>query len=209
MSYWTYITGVITVSPMGRTQPEKRYILDTVLAHLPAVTGSEQNMRVHVVQKSGTNASSSCNEFSEPLWFRKDADCDGWMRTQDEYFLVLEGELRDRMYEETFKELNKWLNRLAKRVGIDDILVRLDGCSAKDGNQKTWLFDDAEAYGNMKEWPSWCEKESGGEPAWAEYLMWDRAKGMDYPMMLAYKYYNDPENDAEVERRMAYDRGEE
>ena len=25
MSYWTYINGTITVRPMGRTQPEKRY----------------------------------------------------------------------------------------------------------------------------------------------------------------------------------------
>lgn len=41
MSWWTYINGSIVVYPMGRTQPEKKYILDTVLAHLPLVTGSE------------------------------------------------------------------------------------------------------------------------------------------------------------------------
>ena len=29
MSSWTYINGTITVSPIGRTQPEKKYILDT------------------------------------------------------------------------------------------------------------------------------------------------------------------------------------
>ena len=52
MSYWTYITGVIEVCPMGRTQPEKRYILDTVLEHLPKVTGSERNMSIHIVQKA-------------------------------------------------------------------------------------------------------------------------------------------------------------
>lgn len=203
MSYWTYVTGVITVSPLGRTQPEKRYILDTVLAHLPVVTGSEKNMRSHVIQKSGTNGSSGCNEFGESLWFRRDADCDGWMRTQDEYFLVLEGDLRDRMYEDTFKELNKWINRLAKRVEIHDILVRLDGYSMNDGKTKSWVFNDAKAYGDMMELPSWC-KQSGGELAWAEYLMWDSARNMDYPMKLAYKYYDDPENDAEVRRRMAY-----
>lgn len=28
MSNWTYINGTITVRPMGRTQPEKRYILE-------------------------------------------------------------------------------------------------------------------------------------------------------------------------------------
>ena len=43
MSWWTYINGTITVSPMGRTQAEKRYILETVLDHLPLVTGSERD----------------------------------------------------------------------------------------------------------------------------------------------------------------------
>ena len=39
MSWWTYIHGTIVVSPTGRTQAEKRYVLDTVLDHLPRVTG--------------------------------------------------------------------------------------------------------------------------------------------------------------------------
>ena len=65
-------------------------------------------------------------------------------------------------------------------------------------------FCDVEPYTKMSEWPSWCEKESGGEPAWAEYLMWESAKGTRYPMKLEYKYYNNPENDAEYERRVAY-----
>ena len=55
MSYWTYIRGVIDVKPMGRTQHEKRYILDTILEHLPEVTGSERNMHVNVIQKDGYN----------------------------------------------------------------------------------------------------------------------------------------------------------
>ena len=51
MSYWTYVNGNIIVSPMGRTQAEKRYILETVLDHLPLVTGSEKNMNVYIIQK--------------------------------------------------------------------------------------------------------------------------------------------------------------
>lgn len=51
MSYWTYINGTITVRPMGRTQPEKRYILETVLNHLPRVTGSEGDMNTYIIQK--------------------------------------------------------------------------------------------------------------------------------------------------------------
>lgn len=43
MSWWTHINDTITASPMGRTQAEKRYILETVLDHLPLVTGSERD----------------------------------------------------------------------------------------------------------------------------------------------------------------------
>lgn len=50
---------------MGRTQAEMRYILETVLSHLPPVTGSEENMKVHIVQKSGFNYNSSADEFGQ------------------------------------------------------------------------------------------------------------------------------------------------
>ena len=192
MSYWTYISGVITVSPMGRTQPEKRYILDTVLEHLPKVTGSEQDMHIHVIQKHGYNGSCSHNEFGE--WIPGEPH-----HTQDRYFLVIEADLRDRKFDETKLELNKWLNRLAKRVDIYEILVRLEG------QGRELIISNAKPYEQMAEWPSWTDV-SGGEPMWCEYLMWSRAKDSEYPMKLAYKYYNDPENDAEVERRMAYDK---
>lgn len=52
MSNWSYIQGTITASPIGRTQAQKRYILDTVLAHLPIVSGSEKDMDVYVIQKN-------------------------------------------------------------------------------------------------------------------------------------------------------------
>lgn len=193
MSYWTYVTGVITVHPMGRTQPEKRYILDTVLEHLPKVTGSEQDMHVHVVQKHGHDSSCSHNEFGE--WIPGQEN-----DTQSEYLVILEAALRDREFDTTLRELNNWLNRLAKRAGIEEILVRLRG------QDKELVISNPKPYWEMAEWPSWCLDKSDGEPAWCEYLMWDRAKDSWYPMKLMYKYFNDPENDAEVERRMAYDK---
>lgn len=48
MSSWIYINDTITVHPMGGTQPERRYILETVLNHLPRVTGSEGDMNVYM-----------------------------------------------------------------------------------------------------------------------------------------------------------------
>ncbi len=42
------------------------------------------------------------------------------------------------------------------------------------------------------------------ESNWCEYLMWDRAKDSMFSMVLRYKYFNDEENDKEVERRIRY-----
>lgn len=187
MSYWTYVTGTITVSAVGRTQSEMRYIIETVLAHLPKVTGSEGNMDVYIVQTNGHNISCSHNEFG--------VFCgrDNLARMQDKYILVLEGSLRDRMFDKTFKELNNFLNRLAKRLCIDDILVSLKTYD------KVYIFKDAEVYHKMYEWPSWSNDT--GEPAWWEYLMWDRGIDTWMPMALERKYSNNPKNDVEWERR--------
>lgn len=209
MSFWTYINGTIIVSPLGRTQAEKRYILDTVLSHLPIVSGSERDMDVYVIQKNGHNCSSSCDEFGQVTnnlvdRYGRKSRKRGWMETQDEYILVVNATLRDREFEDTYKEFTKWLCRLAKRVMVHDILVSVKGY------EKSTIIQDKE-YGKfyyMFEDPTWITNGKS-EPNWCEYLLWDRAKNYDYPMMLAYKYFDDGENDAEVQRRLNYMRGNE
>lgn len=202
MSSWTYINGTITVSPMGRTQAEKRYILDTVLEHLPLVTGSEEDMNVYIIQKNGTNSSCSCDEFGETTNNLVDRYGDksrtkGWLEMQDEYILVIDASLRDRVFKQTFKEFQNWLCRLAKRVTINRVLVEVSGYL-----KSTIIRDDNDAYYDMFEMPSWANDDK--EPTWCEYLMWDKAKHSDLPVMLEYKYYNNDENDIEAERRMDY-----
>ena len=204
MSYWTYIKGIVEVEPVGNTQPQKRYVLDTVLEHLPVVSGSEGNMKVHVVQQYGCTCSSSHNEFGECFRYRRyqDVESDGLGHTQCKYTLVLEGWLRDKEFDETKRELNKWLNRLAKRIWVTDILVQLTG------QDRSIIISDPEPYSQMMEPFSWC-KVSGGEPAWVEYLLWEEAPGTHYPLKLMYKYYQDPEIDAEFARRLAWENSTE
>ena len=195
MSYWAYVTGAITVSPIGRTQPELRYVLETVLEHLPKVTGSERDMHVHVVQKSGYNSRCNFNEFGENI---PDVDYE----TQDDYMLILEASLRDRFFWDALVELNKFLNRLAKRVMVEDILVKLKGYDCDE--HKTVIISDPKPYKQMFEGPSWFN----GESSWAEYLLWDRAPDSNYPLKLAHKYWDDPEIDDEIERRRKWEERE-
>ena len=214
MSYWTYITGTITVSPIGRTQAQKRYILDTVLAHLPIVSGSERDMNVYVIQKNGHNSSSSCDEFGERTnnltdWHGNKTRSRGWLYTQDEYILVVDAALRDREFNQTYREFIKWLVRLGKRVMIENILVKISGYDKftiiKDYCVKNEKYSWQNVFNNLFENPSWMNDD--GEVNWCEYMLYPRAKDSDYPMMLAYKYFNDKENDKEVEKRMKYKRG--
>lgn len=211
MSWWTYINGTVTVRPMGRTQAEKRYVLDTVLEHLPLVTGSEKDMNVYVIQKNGYNSSCSCDEFGRVTNNLIDNYGDksrsrGWLRTQDEYILVVDGAFRDRMFDQTYREFMKWLCRLAKRIGVEDVLVEVTDYEKSTLIRNTKIQRDKyswqKSFDQLYEEPSWCNGD--GELNWCEYLLYDKAKNSDYPMLLAYKYFADKENDEEVERRMKY-----
>ena len=203
MSFWTYINGTITVKPMGRTQPEKRYILDTVLEHLPRVTGSEGDMEIYVNQRAGHNVSCSCDEFGMRTdnlvaMYGYKSRKRGWHETQDQYLLTVKAGLRDRMFDETKREFLNWLCRLAKRVMVEEVLVNIQGYE-----QEMLVQDDGNTFYHMFENPSWYTPPKWKEPEtnWCEYLMWDRGYETDMPLELVSKYYEDEENDAEVERR--------
>lgn len=205
MSYWTYINGTITVNAIGRTQAEKEYILRTVLDHLPLVTGSERYMETYLIQTKGYNFSSSVDEFencSNQLInsYGTHDQKYGWLKTQSKYIIVVDGALRDRMFDTTFAEFNKWLCRLAKRTLIDKVLVELTG------EDRNYVFDDhGGIYRDMFENSSWSCLNDDGEPAWWEYLMW-QPDSDGFPRQLAYKYYIDPDNDKRVENWIRRDK---
>lgn len=148
MSSWTYVQGLIELDVPGRTQAEKNYILQTVIDHLPKVTGSEKSMNIYTIQTAGHDSWQNFDEF-----YNRVED----FRTQSRYFLVLDGNLRDRYYKDTFKELNKFLNRLGKRLMVDSVYVRLYNY------EHSHIFTNKnDCYGKMFE----------NDDPWYDYLMW-------------------------------------
>lgn len=211
MSYWTHILGVIEVSPMGRTQHEKTYILNTVLDHLPIVTGSERNMNISI-NVGRENGSSSCDEFYMRTNNLTDSYGEksrkhGWLRTADCYYLTIYGDFRDRLFNQTFHEFQKWLCRLSKRVDVNHVSVTILSDDHKPYHIEEYGWDNP--YSEMFEMPSWIEA-SEGEPTWCEYLMWESDCYSGLPVKHMYKYYDSEEIDAEMERRLqwAKERGE-
>lgn len=220
MSYWTYINGTVTVSSMGRTTEESEYILKTVLNHLPRVTGSEGDMDVHIIRKNGYSSSMSCDEFGQRtnnLVTSRGIKSQrrGWLNVQNEYILVVNGSLRDREFEQTYREFTKWFIRLCKRVTCKSVLVEIKNDWDKrtliqDRNIQNEKYSWQNVFEAIHEWPTWCNdsKDEYKEPNWCEYLIWEGAKDSYYPMMLEYKYVRNEENDTEVRRRIRYQDGE-
>lgn len=68
MSMWTYVRGLIELGVPGRTQAEKDYILQTVIDHLPKVTGSEYSMNVYTIRANGHNIWSNHDELDHLNW---------------------------------------------------------------------------------------------------------------------------------------------
>lgn len=140
----------------GRTQPEKEYILKTVLAHLPKVTGSEEDMQIFINQELGHNESSSDDEFFNSSNLGNGHY--GTFNTQRNYLITIRGYLRDRHLKETFKEFMKWLCRLSKRVMVETLLIKVT-----DYPNAITIDNYNDRFTDMYEW----------ENNWTDYLMWD------------------------------------
>ena len=123
MSSWTYIRGEVAVTPLGIGQHAKRFVLEEVLAHQPKVWGSEGNMAWDILPNPDHNASCNHDEFG----FFTNLSARGWWETQTVYRIFLHGNLRDTNFEDTLRAFSKWMDRLSKRVYVEDMLVRVSG----------------------------------------------------------------------------------
>lgn len=159
MSSWTYISGVIEVASWGRSQAEMRYILETVLSHLPKVTGTETDMDTYVIQKHGTNTARPYDEFCQ--FSNLSNNRRGCFELQSSYLVVVRGDFRDRALVETKREFLRWLCRLAKRIPVEEISIDI-----RDDRCEHFTINDYDP------WLQMCEYE----PRWCEYMMWEESE---------------------------------
>ena len=158
MSNWTYISGVIEVSPWGRTQAEKTYILETVLAHLPKVTGSEVDMVTYFIQETGVNESRLYDEFYQ---FSNLTSQHGRFYVQSDYLVVVRGKFRDRVLDETKREFLRWMCRFAKRLPIMEIAVD--------------IRNDCDEHFAINDYIPWLDMFECNN-SWCEFMMWEESE---------------------------------
>lgn len=151
---WVYIRGVIEVEPLGRTQAEKTYILQTVLDHLPEIkNNSERRFDVYINQKRGYSTWTDEEELGYP--FREN-------KMQDNYFLTIDGRFRHTNFDCINHQFARWLNRLSKRLMVRDIDIKItDTVRFHRYDNHKMLIDNFESLssvnGNVIGKPNWCE----------------------------------------------------
>ena len=183
MSFWTSVIGMVKVTVPGRTQPECDYVVQTVVNHLPLITGSEGPVSVHIVKKSGHSSLSNTDEylqFSNLLPDESGTPCRyGWLRVQNSYILVIEGALRDRFFLQTAKETVKFLNRLSRTLEVTyyhvDVFSDDKGkytFQRKNEVEYDWIWQNYDRPWNRRyDWHMFDEEECRTE-RWVDHLLW-------------------------------------
>lgn len=154
MSMWTHVNGVIEVHTPARSSAEAMYMAQTVVEHLPRITGSERNVEYYF------------NLVHLPSWAKQPDEFIPYDLTNYQYFcsdpkqnrvlVTLHGDLRDRMFEQTLRETAKTLIRLSKRLWINSCLVSVNS----DWGDQQYVF-------NNPEWLIWQDQSC----VWTEGLM--------------------------------------
>ena len=188
MSLWSYIKGYCEVDVIGRTQEEKEYILKTVLNHLPIVQGSEEDMYVHIIKAGGYNSSCNFDEYGKMTNNLKTMGYgeyyhtkEGYRHLQSNYYIFIEGHLRDREFSTTYKQFVRWLTRLSKRIQVELVDVVISGDYNREERICTSEFNKLYVY------PSWLDMNNqyvkpfrGYNYNWCEHLMWGNEEDMSY-----------------------------
>ena len=88
MSYWSFVHGTVTVLPFGRTQAEKRYLLDTVsvsYTHLDVFRQIASNMDLTNFDRYVTEAETRIDEDGT----KYEKFCDRAKKIMEDYKLNL------------------------------------------------------------------------------------------------------------------------
>ena len=125
MSLWCYVRGIIVADTFAEYTPAALYRAQSVVDHLPRISGSEGDAQFYIVTKRGHNQTMFGFE------------------AQSQVLISICGDLRDSWLPQTLPEVTKALARLASRLSIDTCLVSVeDDCGQKFlFNNPKWLRD--------------------------------------------------------------------
>ena len=135
MSQWTQVSGVIHIDTFARSTAEAMYLARTIIGNLPRVTGSERDVQFHLNVPEGATYWSGTDEFGRDSNLYNDPSGEPWFATQPNIVATIHGNLRDRTFRETLREVTIMLNRLSARLYVDRCIISVKG------QGRTFIFD--------------------------------------------------------------------
>lgn len=144
MSSWTYVVGAIEVDTYGRTSAESIYIAQSVVDHLPKITGGERDANIYVNLVDGYNSGCSHDEFGNysNLSNRNQYKM---FESQTKVVITINGSLRDRHFIETIREATSFINRLSKRLDVIHGTLKVIGYKQEiDVMRGEWVQNNGE-----------------------------------------------------------------
>ena len=131
MSGGTFITGTISVIPVGFNKNTQRFVLEEVLEHLPIVGDDTRRLEYAINELRGHRFRCDVDEFGRKtnlgmgtwpsmFWF----DSYTFTITFDSY-------LFSTPFDVALKQFTRWLYRLAGRVMTSNVLVRVQSGDTK------------------------------------------------------------------------------
>jgi len=142
MSKWTYVRGMIKVDTYADSDAAAMFMAQTVVNHLPRITGSESDAQLYCIRPNGHTGSSNVDEFNQSSNLYTDSYFKSF-ETQPAVIIVLDGSLRDRTFNETLQETTAMLTRLSSRLHIEACVVSVADYLGKSFvfNNPRWLID--------------------------------------------------------------------
>lgn len=150
MSRWTDVIGAVRVSAYEETTEACEYVIKNCLNHLPKIDGSERPVSFWVTSEPAHSTFCNCDEFYQHS--NLGTGWDSSFDVQTNFIITLSGSLRDRVFETTYKDVIKWLNRLSKRLQIRYLCIRV---SEED---HTAVITSSEWRENFEYETSWSKK---------------------------------------------------
>lgn len=137
MSMWCFVHGIIVADTFADYTPAALYRTQSVVDHLPRITGSEGPAQFYVTTKRGHNVFMCGLDELHQRSNLGDGRYGDHFRAQSQVLISICGELRDRWLPQTLPEVTKALSRLASRLSINTCLV-----SVEDDCGQRFLFDN-------------------------------------------------------------------
>lgn len=116
MSWWTHTRGIMVVNCWYSSKFDFNQIMAGIIKHAPSVTGSEGNLEIGCVQDPGYDTAQ----------YKKDKNGEYIKYTnQSRFSLIFNGDFRDRVMDETKRELESLLQYLGCRLLVDTCYVEV------------------------------------------------------------------------------------